>query len=94
MEDQLGLTARLQGAQIGTVNIAVGSRPAGAAKVRLFDAKGTLVYSGAIDDSSDRGETAGKTNYVINALTQLKAGQAVSPGTTKAYGCSVKYRKG
>lgn len=29
--------------QHGTVNIAVGSRTAGAAKVRLFDAKGTLV---------------------------------------------------
>jgi len=60
----------------------------------VVDAKGTLVYSGAIDDSADRGETAGKTNYVINALTQLKAGQAVSPSTTKAYGCSVKYAKG
>ena len=60
----------------------------------VVDAKGTLVYSGAIDDSADRGETAGKTNYVINALTQLKAGQAVSPGTTKAYGCGVKYAKG
>ena len=59
----------------------------------VVDAKGTLVYSGAIDDSADRGETAGKTNYVINALTQLKAGQAVSPGSTKAYGCSVKYGK-
>lgn len=60
----------------------------------VVDAKGTLVYSGAIDDSSDRGDTAGKTNYVINALTQLKAGQAVSPSSTKAYGCSVKYAKG
>lgn len=60
----------------------------------VVDAKGTLVYSGAIDDSGDRGETAGKTNFVISALTQLKAGQAVTPGTTKAYGCSVKYAKG
>jgi len=60
----------------------------------VVDSKGTLVYSGAIDDSADRGETAGKTNYVINALTQLKAGQSVSPGSTKAYGCSVKYAKG
>lgn len=60
----------------------------------VVDSKGTLVYSGAIDDSADRGESAGKTNYVINALTQLKAGQSVSPGSTKAYGCSVKYAKG
>lgn len=59
----------------------------------VVDAKGTLVYGGAFDDSSDRGETAGKTNYVLNALKQLKAGESVSPSTTKPYGCSVKYGK-
>jgi peroxiredoxin len=59
----------------------------------VVDSKGTLVYGGAFDDSSDRGETAGKTNYVLNTLKQLKAGQSVSPSTTKPYGCSVKYGK-
>jgi len=71
---------------------------------KMFDAKttpamfvisstGKLVYAGAFDDSSDRGATAGKTNYVINALTQLKAGKAVSPDKTKSYGCGVHYAK-
>ena len=59
----------------------------------VVDSKGTLVYEGAFDDSEDRGDTPGKTNYVINALQQLKDGKAVSPSTTKAYGCSVKYGK-
>ena len=71
---------------------------------KMFDAKttpamfvisstGKLVYAGAFDDSSDRGSTPGKTNYVINALTQLKEGKAVSPDTTKSYGCGVHYAK-
>jgi len=57
----------------------------------VIDSKGVLVYSGAIDDSSNDGETPGKTNYVVNTLTQLKADETVSPSTTKSYGCGVKY---
>jgi len=71
---------------------------------KMFDAKttpsmfvinstGNLVYSGAFYDSSDRGETPGKTNYVLNALTQMKAGKAVSPSEVKSYGCGVHYAK-
>ena len=52
----------------------------------VIDAKGTLVYAGAIDDK-------GKTNYVENAVTQTLKGESDSPSTTKAYGCSVKYGK-
>jgi peroxiredoxin len=54
----------------------------------VIDANGTLVYQGAIDDNQSGG---GKTNYVVNALTQLKKGEKVSPSETKPYGCSVKY---
>ena len=50
--------------------------------------KGILVYQGAIDDNQ-RG--TGKANYVVNAVTQLKAGEPVSPSETKSYGCGVKY---
>ena len=53
--------------------------------------EGTLVYAGAIDDGSNGGA---KTNYVVNAAKQLKAGETVSPSETKPYGCSVKYKKG
>lgn len=52
----------------------------------VIAADGTLAYDGAIDDK-------GSTNYVVSAVKALKEGKAVSPATTKAYGCSVKYKK-
>lgn len=61
----------------------------------VIDAKGVLVYAGAIDNSPDgEGKSAegGKlVNYVDAALAELAAGKPVSVPTTKAYGCSVKY---
>lgn len=54
----------------------------------VIDAAGVLAYHGAIDDNQS-GD--GKTNYVVNALAQLKKGEKVSPSETKPYGCSVKY---
>jgi len=54
----------------------------------VIDAKGVLVYKGAIDNSQG-GD--GKTNYVVQAVTQLKKGEKVTPGETKPFGCSVKY---
>lgn len=56
----------------------------------VIDAGGALVYQGAIDDSPSGGA---KTNYVVNAVKQLKAGEKISPSETKSYGCGVKYRK-
>ena len=52
----------------------------------VIAADGTLAYDGAIDDQ-------GSTNYVVAAVKALKDGAAVSPATTRPYGCSVKYRK-
>jgi len=61
----------------------------------IVDAKGTLVYSGAIDNSPDaEGQSpSGGTlvNYVGQALDELRQGKAVSMPKTKAYGCGVKY---
>ncbi len=54
----------------------------------VIDSKGILVYQGAIDDNQNG---SGKTNFVVNAVTQLKAGETVSPNETKSYGCGVKY---
>ncbi|MFM1824040.1 MAG: hypothetical protein RI967_2306 [Planctomycetota bacterium] len=54
----------------------------------VIDANGVLVYQGAIDDAQD-GD--GKKNHVVNAVTALKKGEAVSPSSTRPYGCSVKY---
>jgi peroxiredoxin len=61
----------------------------------VIDAKGVLVYAGAIDNSPDgEGKSAegGKlVNYVDAALADLAAGKPVATATTQAYGCSVKY---
>jgi len=61
----------------------------------VVDKNGTLVYSGAIDNSPDaEGESPqGGTlvNYVDAALEDLTAGRPVRTPRTKAYGCSVKY---
>ena len=54
----------------------------------VIDAEGVLVYQGAIDDAQD-GD--GKKNFVVNAVTALKKGEAVSPNSTRPYGCGVKY---
>ena len=55
----------------------------------VIDSKGVLAYAGAIDDQADKDPK----NYVVNAVQALKDGKAVTPATTKSYGCSVKYRK-
>ena len=52
----------------------------------VIGADGNLAYDGAIDDK-------GSTNYVVAAVKALKDGKAMSPATTKPYGCSVKYKK-
>ena len=61
----------------------------------VINAKGILVYRGAVDNSPD-GEGAspkgGKlVNYVDMALQDLAKGRPVKISTSKAYGCSVKY---
>lgn len=57
----------------------------------VIDDKGVLRYNGAINDA--KGGKKGEMNYVVNAVKQIKAGETVSPDTTKPYGCSVKYKK-
>ena len=59
----------------------------------VIDAKGTLVYAGAIDDkpSTDQADVMGATNYVLAAYQQTKAGKQVETPSTAPYGCSVKY---
>jgi peroxiredoxin len=59
--------------------------------VFVIDAKGNLAYAGAIDDGSFG--KPGKTNYIETTVNALLKGESVTPSTTKAYGCSVKYGK-
>lgn len=59
----------------------------------IVDAKGTLVYQGAIDDKPTNkvADIASARNHVLAALGEVKAGKAVSVAGSKPYGCSVKY---
>ncbi|MSR43981.1 MAG: redoxin domain-containing protein [Phycisphaerales bacterium] len=55
--------------------------------VFIVDGTGNIAYIGA--PTSDDG----KTNYIVNAVTALKAGKPVAPATTKNKGCGIKYAK-
>ncbi|HSF05092.1 MAG TPA: thioredoxin family protein [Methylomirabilota bacterium] len=59
----------------------------------VIDAKGVLMYAGAIDDrpTSRRADVQTAHNYVRVALEAVMAGQPVKTPVTRAYGCTVKY---
>ena len=59
----------------------------------VINAEGTLVYQGAIDEkpSTEPDDIPGAKNYVKAALDEVLAGQPVTTGQTKPYGCGVKY---
>jgi peroxiredoxin len=72
---------------------------------RLYDARATphmvvigraghVVYMGAIDDTPSTRLADVKTahNYVAAALDATAAGQPVAVASTRAYGCSIKYK--
>ena len=49
-------------------------------------------YIGAIDDNCDDA-SAVKEKYAENAINNILAGKAVTPETTKAIGCSIKWKE-
>lgn len=59
----------------------------------IVSAQGVLAYAGGIDSiASARVDDIPKaTNYVRQAMAEIKAGKPVSVATSRAYGCSVKY---
>ncbi len=61
----------------------------------IIDPEGRLVYAGGIDSiaSSRPADIPKATNYVKQALTEVYGDQPISNATTRAYGCSVKYRE-
>lgn len=60
----------------------------------IIDSKGILAYQGAIDDRADtlKDSVPQAKNYVAKALDEVLADKPVIQGTTKAYGCAVKYQ--
>jgi AhpC/TSA family len=61
----------------------------------VIDRTGRLVYMGAIDDKPSTHLADVKTahNYVAAALDSIAAGQPVATASTRAYGCSIKYKE-
>ena len=59
----------------------------------IINGSGTLVYAGGIDSirSSKVEDIAKATNYVREALADVKTGKPVRTATSQPYGCSVKY---
>ena len=58
----------------------------------VIDTEGVIRYAGAIDDNSLLNKRpAETTNYVVNAVKQLVAGETVTPDSTKPYGCTIRY---
>ena len=58
--------------------------------VYVIDQKGTLRYRGYVDDSAKPEER--RTTGLSNALDDLLAGKAVSNQTTRAFGCTIKWK--
>jgi thiol-disulfide isomerase/thioredoxin len=58
--------------------------------VYVFDGGGTLRYRGYVDDSAKAAER--RTSGLSNALDELLAGKTVSNQTTRAFGCTIKWK--
>jgi peroxiredoxin len=61
-------------------------------EIYLFDAKGKLVYHGAVDDNA-RNPGAVKEPWLRKAVDAVAAGRAVPLAETKAFGCGIKLRQ-
>ena len=57
----------------------------------LFDAKGVLVYHGAIDDNA-KDAKAVKSRWLADAVAAVAAGRPVPVSESKALGCTIKFR--
>jgi peroxiredoxin len=60
--------------------------------VFLLDSKKVVKYIGAIDDNP-QDASAVKVKYLENAIAALEVGKTPEPETTKAIGCSIKFKK-
>lgn len=58
----------------------------------LFDARGKLVYHGAVDDNAQEPAQV-KSHWLKDAVTAVAAGKPVAVAESKAMGCGIKYRQ-
>jgi len=59
--------------------------------IYLFDDEDKLVYRGAIDDNAKNAKEVDEP-FLANAIDALLAGNTIKPKTTKALGCSIKFK--
>jgi peroxiredoxin len=95
------MTAMQDRAKLRGIEYAYAADPTGAVarafgashtpEVFLFDAKGKLVYHGAVDDNVDDPKAV-KQTYLADAVADLSAGKAMRNAQTKAIGCGIKFR--
>jgi hypothetical protein len=59
----------------------------------VVDGKGVLRYNGGIDSiaSTDKDDLPKATQFVPQAIGEIKSGKAITVPTSEPYGCSVKY---
>ena len=57
--------------------------------VYFFDQKLTLIYTGSIDNSWDKGRKTDQT-YLFNAIEAQGKGKKIKPNTTEPKGCGIK----
>ena len=57
--------------------------------VYFFDQKLTLIYTGSIDNSWDKGRKTDQT-YLFNAIKAQGKGKKIKPNTTEPKGCGIK----
>jgi peroxiredoxin len=61
-------------------------------EVFLLDNTGILRYTGAIDDNPQEPEAV-QAHYLRDAIAAVVKGEAVTPASTEAIGCSLKWAK-
>ena len=59
--------------------------------IYLFNGDDKLVYRGAIDDNAKNAKKV-DIPFLANAIDALLAGNPINPQTTKALGCSIKFK--
>jgi peroxiredoxin len=59
--------------------------------IYLFDEKDKLIYRGAIDDNA-RNLSKVEHTFLADAIDALLTGQKIDPVSTKALGCSIKFK--
>lgn len=58
-------------------------------EIFLFNRNMELVYHGAIDDNAREPQNI-ENHYLMDALRNLSAGEAITPQTTRSVGCTIK----